>query len=128
MTTKKLTVTLSVAAVLVAACSSGTTSSAQKQSGPLSVGVIAPFTGPAAQFGKLLSAPCYAGTKLINDAGGVLGHQLNCVSIDDTGDPACRRQFDARERWRCSLGCSLVGGPGGGSGRRGCAWRSGHRS
>jgi ABC-type branched-subunit amino acid transport system substrate-binding protein len=76
------------AAALVVACSGPGATTAQKQTGPLSVGVIAPFTGPAAQFGKLLSAPCYAGTKLINDAGGVLGHQLQCVSIDDTGDPA----------------------------------------
>jgi ABC-type branched-subunit amino acid transport system substrate-binding protein len=84
-----LTLLAALAAALVAACSGGaSTSGGQKQTGPLSVGVIAPFTGPAAQFGKLLSAPCYAGTKLINDAGGVLGHQLACVSIDDTGDPA----------------------------------------
>jgi ABC-type branched-subunit amino acid transport system substrate-binding protein len=82
------TLLAALAAVAVIACSGTATSSGQKQSGALSVGVIAPFTGPAAQFGKLLSAPCYAGTKLINDAGGVLGHQLACVSIDDTGDPA----------------------------------------
>jgi ABC-type branched-subunit amino acid transport system substrate-binding protein len=75
-------------AALVTACSATSPSSGQKQTGALSVGVIAPFTGPAAQFGKLLSAPCYAATRLIDDAGGVLGHQLACVSIDDVGDPA----------------------------------------
>jgi branched-chain amino acid transport system substrate-binding protein len=85
--TKSFTLVGAAAAALAVACS-GPGATAQKQTGPLSVGVIAPFTGPAAQFGKLLSAPCYAGTKLINDAGGVLGHQLQCVSIDDTGDPA----------------------------------------
>jgi ABC-type branched-subunit amino acid transport system substrate-binding protein len=82
------TLLAALAAALVAACSGTASSSGQKQTGALNVGVIAPFTGPAAQFGKLLSAPCYAGTKLINDAGGVLGHQLACVSVDDTGDPA----------------------------------------
>ncbi|MBO0694170.1 MAG: amino acid ABC transporter substrate-binding protein, partial [Acidimicrobiaceae bacterium] len=76
-------------ALLLAGCSgSASGSGGSKQTGPISVGVVAPFTGPAAQFGHLLSAPCYAGTLLINRAGGVLGHNLNCVSIDDTGDPA----------------------------------------
>jgi branched-chain amino acid transport system substrate-binding protein len=74
-------------AILVAACGgSGTTT--PTQTGPLSLGVIAPFTGPAAQFGKLLSAPCVAGTDLINQAGGIMGHQISCVSVDDTGDAA----------------------------------------
>ena len=55
----------------------------------LTAGVIAPFTGPAAQFGKLLSAPCFAATDLINKAGGILGElQGSCSAIDDTGDPA----------------------------------------
>lgn len=76
------------AALLLAACGNGSPSGGQKQTGDLSVGVVAPFTGPAAQFGHLLSAPCYAATLLINNDGGVLGHHLNCVSIDDTGDPA----------------------------------------
>jgi branched-chain amino acid transport system substrate-binding protein len=75
------------AALLLAGCG-GSSTGGTKQTGPLSVGVVAPFTGPAAQFGHLLSAPCYAATLLINQAGGVLGHNLNCVSVDDTGDPA----------------------------------------
>lgn len=100
------------AAALVSACgsssntsssapaggSAGGSSAASSSSAPagnsaasgsaISVGVIAPFTGSAAEFGKLLSAPCYAATDLINKAGGVLGHQLHCTSIDDTGDAA----------------------------------------
>jgi branched-chain amino acid transport system substrate-binding protein len=76
-------------ALLAWGCSGGgTASSGPTQTGALSVGVIAPFTGPAAEFGKLISSPCYAATDLINKAGGVMGHQLNCVSIDDTGDSA----------------------------------------
>src|SRR5439155_15595320 len=46
------------------------------------------LTGPAAEIGGLISAACYAATDLIDKAGGVQGRQLNCVSIDDTGDPA----------------------------------------
>jgi ABC-type branched-subunit amino acid transport system substrate-binding protein len=78
-----------VAAFVLAACGGGGGGSAPPtQSGPLSLGVIAPFTGPAAEFGTLLTAPCLAATDLINAAGGVMGHTVNCTSIDDTGDPA----------------------------------------
>ena len=79
-----------VAALVVAACgsSSGSGSAPPTQNGDISLGVIAPFTGPAAEFGTLLTAPCLAATDLINAAGGVMGHHVNCVSIDDTGDPA----------------------------------------
>ena len=83
---------VTAALVLLSACGSSNTpsggSSVPTQSGPVTVGVIAPFTGPAAQFGKLLSAPCYAATDLINQAGGVLGKQFSCSAIDDTGDAA----------------------------------------
>ncbi len=78
--------------VLLSACGSSNSPSGggapPTQSGPVTVGVIAPFTGPAAQFGKLLSAPCYAATDLINQAGGVMGKQFSCSAIDDTGDAA----------------------------------------
>jgi branched-chain amino acid transport system substrate-binding protein len=75
------------AVLLLIACGPGGTTT-PTQTGPLSIGVIAPFSGPAAEFGKLIGAPCFAATDLINAAGGVMGHTLNCVSIDDTGDPA----------------------------------------
>ena len=74
--------------LLLAACGGGAGSTPPTQTGALSLGVIAPFTGPAAEFGTLLTAPCLAATDLINADGGVSGHQVNCVSIDDTGDPA----------------------------------------
>ncbi|MHB8312527.1 MAG: ABC transporter substrate-binding protein, partial [Candidatus Dormibacteria bacterium] len=56
--------------------------------GPVNIGVIAPFSGSAANFGTLLSAPCDAATLLINNDGGVLGHKFQCTAVDDTGDPA----------------------------------------
>ena len=79
---------LGVALLLMACSSSSGGSSVPTQTGDINFGVIAPFTGPAAQFGKLLSAPCYAATDLINAAGGPLGHKIHCVPIDDTGDSA----------------------------------------
>ncbi|HEY1456816.1 MAG TPA: ABC transporter substrate-binding protein [Candidatus Dormibacteraeota bacterium] len=79
---------LAAGLLLVACGGGGGNGSVPTQSGDLSLGVIAPFTGPAAQFGTLLSAPCHASTDLINAANGIMGHKVSCTSIDDTGDPA----------------------------------------
>jgi len=76
------------AALVLAACGGSAGSTPPTQTGGLNLGVIAPFTGPAAEFGTLLTAPCLAATDLINADGGVMGHQVACTSIDDTGDPA----------------------------------------
>jgi branched-chain amino acid transport system substrate-binding protein len=81
-------VALAAALVLVACGGGGSGGSVPTQTGDIAIGVIAPFTGPAAEFGTLLTAPCLAATDLINAAGGVSGHKVNCTSVDDTGDPA----------------------------------------
>ena len=72
---------------LLAACGgSGGGSSSSK--GPLTIGVIAPYTGSQAQLGPIISAPCLAAVHVINANGGVLGHKLTCQQIDDYGDAA----------------------------------------
>ncbi|HLH84964.1 MAG TPA: ABC transporter substrate-binding protein [Trebonia sp.] len=66
--------------------SSGTGSAA---SGPaLAIADVAPFSGPDAALGPTYLASCYGATAAINSAGGVLGHQLTCKSVDTRGDPA----------------------------------------
>jgi branched-chain amino acid transport system substrate-binding protein len=85
---RRLVLATGVAFVLAACGQNGSTTPSAKQTGPLNVGVVAPFTGDAAELGALSTPPCTVATKLINAAGGVLGHTLNCVAIDDTGDPA----------------------------------------
>jgi branched-chain amino acid transport system substrate-binding protein len=77
-----------VTALLLVACGTTSGTTVPTQTGPLNLGVIAPFTGPAAEFGTLLTAPCLAATDLINAAGGIMNHQISCQSIDDTGDAA----------------------------------------
>ena len=79
-----------IVALLAAACGSSTGSggSGPAKGAVINVGVVAPFTGSAAEFGILISAPCRAGVSAINKAGGVLGHTLACKEIDDYGDPA----------------------------------------
>ncbi len=81
-------VALAAGLMLVACGGGGGGGSVPTQTGDIALGVIAPFTGPAAEFGTLLTAPCLAATDLINAAGGVSGHKVNCTSVDDTGDPA----------------------------------------
>ncbi len=73
---------------VVAGCGSSAPSGNAIKPGPINIGVVAPFSGPAAEFGTLISAPCYAATDLINQAGGILGHKIQCTPVDDTGDPA----------------------------------------
>ena len=73
---------------VLAGCGATATTANAGKPGPVNIGVVAPFSGSAANFGTLLSAPCDAATLLINKAGGVLGHKFQCAAVDDTGDPA----------------------------------------
>jgi branched-chain amino acid transport system substrate-binding protein len=86
-----------IAAVLLAAamagCSSATSgtgsSNGSAPSGAaLTIADVAPFSGPDAALGPTYLASCYGATAAINAAGGVLGHQLTCKSVDTRGDPA----------------------------------------
>ncbi|MCU1489811.1 MAG: Extracellular ligand-binding receptor [Acidimicrobiaceae bacterium] len=56
--------------------------------GALTVADVAPFTGTDAALGPTYLVSCDAATNAINAAGGVLGHKLNCKSVDTRGDPA----------------------------------------
>ena len=58
---------------VVAGCGSTASTGKAIKPGPINIGVIAPFSGPAAEFGTLISAPCYAAGDLINQAGGFWG-------------------------------------------------------
>ena len=90
---------LIVAAALVG-CSSNSSSSTSAAAGgtatgssaasgsPITVADVAPFSGPDAALGPTYLASCYGATAAINSAGGVLGHELTCKSVDTRGDPA----------------------------------------
>jgi ABC-type branched-subunit amino acid transport system substrate-binding protein len=78
-----------LAAVLVAACGSTTQSATPKTyAGTLTFASFNPFTGPDASFGPEMDAGCITAAHLINKAGGVLGHQAQCITVDTRGDPA----------------------------------------
>jgi branched-chain amino acid transport system substrate-binding protein len=54
----------------------------------LTVADVAPFTGTDGALGPTYLVSCDAATSAINSAGGVMGHHLNCKSVDTRGDPA----------------------------------------
>jgi len=74
--------------VLLAACGGSTSSGGGLGSGPLLVGVLAPFTGADASFGPRYLAGCVAASLSINGAGGIGGRQVSCQSFDTKGEPA----------------------------------------
>ncbi len=90
LATSKVHAALAAGALLIlAACGSTTPSATPKTyTGTLTFASFNPFTGPDASFGPEMAAGCIPAAKTINDAGGVLGHQVQCIAVDTRGDPA----------------------------------------
>ena len=89
MTVKALGTVLATAALFIAACGTSTQAAQPKSyTGTLTFASFNPFTGPDASFGPEMQAGCIVAVHLINKAGGVLGHQAQCVTVDTRGDPA----------------------------------------
>jgi ABC-type branched-subunit amino acid transport system substrate-binding protein len=80
-------VACSLALVLVlAAC--GTTSTPSGGGGPVTMGVLSCFTGTLASLGQAMLQGAQVAQKAINDAGGILGRQLNLAHADTQCDEA----------------------------------------
>src|SRR5579872_1197428 len=84
---------VALAVAVLTACSSASSNSSGSTTGAasgstLTIADVAPFSGPDAALGPTYLASCYGATAAINAAGGVLGHQLTCKSVDTRGDPA----------------------------------------
>ena len=88
---------VALAVAVLTACSSASSNSSGSTSGSatgaasgstLTIADVAPFSGPDAALGPTYLASCYGATAAINNAGGVLGHKLDCKSVDTRGDPA----------------------------------------
>lgn len=56
--------------------------------GPIKIGFVAPLSGPNAQSGQFLLAGYTLFVGLVNQQGGIAGHQIQLVSGDDKADPA----------------------------------------
>jgi ABC-type branched-subunit amino acid transport system substrate-binding protein len=93
-----------------AGATSGATSAAASGS-PLTIADVAPFSGPDAALGPTYLASCYGATAAINSAGGVLGHQLTCKSVDTRGEPAdavpaVNQMFASTSNLALVIGCT----------------------
>lgn len=80
---------LAVGALALSACSSSAGGSSGSAAGGSTLSLMAfdPFSGSDASYGPLALSGCYPAVHLINNAGGVLGHKLNCATSDSLGDP-----------------------------------------
>jgi branched-chain amino acid transport system substrate-binding protein len=112
---------LVAAAAALAGCSSATSSgtgstgagsgSSAASGSALTIADVAPFSGPDAALGPTYLASCYGATAAINAAGGVLGHQLTCKSVDTRGDPAdavpaVNQMFASTSNLALVIGCT----------------------
>jgi neutral amino acid transport system substrate-binding protein len=77
-----------VGAILLLAACGTTPSGGGLGSGPLLVGVIAPFTGADAGLGPAYYAACLPAALTINNNGGIGGRMLSCSKFDTRGEPA----------------------------------------
>jgi branched-chain amino acid transport system substrate-binding protein len=77
---------------LLAACGGssggGTGGGGSSQKGPLVIGAFNPFSGPDSAYGVLEMSGCIPAARVINAAGGVMGHTVKCQTFDTRGDPA----------------------------------------
>lgn len=93
---KKLAGALLLTAALTAGCANSGGSSGDKgsgggnsaASGPIKIGVIVPLSGPAGPNGKDVLAAIQAEVDIVNQAGGVMGRQVEVLSEDDKSTPA----------------------------------------
>ena len=80
---------VAAAALLLAACGSTSSGTGGKQpTGPVSIGVLSCFTGSLASLGQAMLQGSQMAQKAINDAGGILGKQLNLSHADTQCDEA----------------------------------------
>src|SRR5665213_1197706 len=66
----------------------GSSRVAHTNSKTLEIAIFHTYSGPNAAYGPEAAAGCFPAERIINAAGGVLGHQITCVPTDAKGDPA----------------------------------------
>src|SRR5579872_46011 len=75
-------------ALTVAAGTALPQASTASSSRALEIAIFHDYSGPNAAYGPEAAAGCFPAVRVINAAGGVLGHQLTCTPVDAKGDPA----------------------------------------
>src|SRR5205807_4981044 len=77
-----------LALVLALAACGGSTSTSSSGGSPVTMGVLSCFTGTLASLGQAMLQGAQVAQKAINDAGGILGRQLNLAHADTQCDEA----------------------------------------
>ena len=77
-----------IPAIVLAGYSSVSASATTTSRSTLTIANFDPFSGPNAGEGFSAEAGCVPAVKVVNEAGGVLGHELTCKVVDNRGDPA----------------------------------------
>src|SRR6202051_5373415 len=75
-------------AVVLALAACGSTSTPASGGGPVTMGVLSCFTGTLASLGEAMLQGSQVAQKAVNDAGGILGQQLNITHADTQCDEA----------------------------------------
>jgi ABC-type branched-subunit amino acid transport system substrate-binding protein len=84
----RLVVLSAVVAFVLAACGGSTPSTGKQPSGPVTMGVLSCFTGTLSSLGQAMLQGSQVAQKAVNDAGGILGQQLNLTHADTQCDEA----------------------------------------
>jgi ABC-type branched-subunit amino acid transport system substrate-binding protein len=81
---------VSASALLMAIGSGTMLTAARAASKPavLTIATVAPFSGADAGFGLHAQSACLVAVGIINRHGGIMGHKVNCQTVDTKGDPA----------------------------------------
>jgi len=74
-------------ALAASGCGGSGAAAPRAMTGTLTIANFQPFSGPDASFGPEEYAGCFPAVQLINRAGGVLGHPLDCLVVDTQGNP-----------------------------------------
>lgn len=98
-------------AVAASGCGGSGAGAPRTMTGNLVVANFNSFSGPNADFGPEQYAGCFAAIRLINLAGGVLGHSLDCISVDTQGEPSVGERV-ARTMLTSTPNLVAVLGPG----------------
>src|SRR5262250_2471977 len=90
--TRKRTLMMAVLAALTLAAAgcSGSGAGGQASSGPVTVGVILPLSGPNAELGQPIMNGMEAARKLVNKEGGIGGRPVQFARVDASSEQAAR--------------------------------------
>jgi branched-chain amino acid transport system substrate-binding protein len=98
-------------ALAAGACGGSGAGVPRTMTGTLVIGNFNSFSGANADFGPEQYAGCYAAIHLINAAGGVLGHSVDCVKVDSQGEPIAG-ELAVRAMLASTPNLIAVSGPG----------------